>query len=65
MNVISQLWSKLRPVAEIGHFDWRGKHGEFSESFFSPGMGRALAEVEGVEPLIALDIVPFWGFKPA
>ncbi len=50
-------------MAEIGHFDWRGKHGEFSESFFSPGMGRALAEVEGVEPLEALDIVPFLGFK--
>ncbi len=23
-----------RSVSEIGHFEWRGKHGEFSESFF-------------------------------
>ncbi len=24
----------LTAVAEIGHFEWRGKHGELSESFF-------------------------------
>ncbi len=28
-------------MAEIGHFEWRGKDGEFFESCFSPGKAEA------------------------
>ncbi len=28
-------------MAEIGHFEWRGKYGKFSESFFSPSKANA------------------------
>ncbi len=62
-------------VAKIGYFEWRGKHGEFSDSFFSPGKaeaaccrhgrnGKGIAQiarqrVEGAEPPEALEIFPF------
>ncbi len=35
-------------MAEIGHFEWRGKHGELSESFFSPGKADAACPAVGL-----------------
>ena len=62
-------------MAKIGYFEWRGKHGEFSDSFFSLGKaeaaccrhgrnGKGIAQtarqrVEGAEPPEALEIFPF------
>ncbi len=31
---LSGMQSVLFAVAEVGHFEWRGKHDGFSESFF-------------------------------
>ncbi len=50
----------FQAVAEIGHLEWRGKHGDFSESFFHfKTPSRSRAEVEGAEPPEALEIVAF------
>ncbi len=40
---LTSYWCKELEVsvAEIGQFEWRGKHVEFSESFLSPGKAEA------------------------
>ncbi len=42
-------------MADIGHFEWKGKHGEFSKSFFHNDKVLAKA-AGGLEALLA----PLW-----